>query len=133
MAGAEQAAVASFTGAWMETVRYPWSTRCCSVASFTGAWIETGGRGHAVSVGNVASFTGGVITLTQQSPSPTSGLAPADLGAGAPELSWTANAVFSPFAMPDWPPVQSVVGQLIWANGELLTAIEPEKGKKRER
>jgi CRISPR-associated protein Cas4 len=59
--GRSYSAVASFTGAWIETTSMPFRCLSCRVASFTGAWIET-----ATSQGNgsrwaVASFTGAWI------------------------------------------------------------------------
>ena len=53
--------VASFTGAWIETVFRLTSGLPFVVASFTGAWIETG-RGRQTSLRFiVASFTGAWI------------------------------------------------------------------------
>ncbi len=40
--GDYQEQVASFTGAWIETVCKPRTYSVHAVASFTGAWIETG-------------------------------------------------------------------------------------------
>ena len=53
--------VASFTGAWIETISGIKSVNAICVASFTGAWIETSKHPGILIYGYVASFTGAWI------------------------------------------------------------------------
>ena len=49
--------VASFTDAWIETVKSGWLREWKEVASFTDAWIETHAELLETAAINVASFT----------------------------------------------------------------------------
>ena len=53
--------VASFTGAWIETIYGKYISSNSMVASFTGAWIETWNINNLKKKALVASFTGAWI------------------------------------------------------------------------
>ena len=64
-------AVASFTDAWIETLRYLACGEYGSVASFTDAWIETNSNRNYGGSAKVASFTDAWIeTPTKHGQSP---------------------------------------------------------------
>ena len=65
--------VASYVGAWIETVTPEADYNATGVASYVGAWIETFGQCQRKAVGRVASYVGAwietpVISLTVNDP-----------------------------------------------------------------
>ena len=59
-----QVMVASYVGAWIETLRVLFKSHTDRVASYVGAWIETQFRWSNTQVWRVASYVGAWIETT---------------------------------------------------------------------